>query len=257
MTRPDNKTINMNTTPVKNVVFILFDKVTLMDFVGATEVFNNTPGMVIHWLAPTMDAITTSENMKVLPTGTFDKPLPGSDDPLTEVEILFIPGGNYGGVGPAMFDERYRSFIQQTAAIAQWSGSVCTGGFIAAAAGLLNSCEVTTYWSQVPNLSLLKDKCQFTVAHGYPRFLLDEANRRFTGGGISSSVDLALALVEKITDTPTAEKAQLFIQYAPGPPVQAGDPSQAPPLIIEEVMEMQAGYTGEIYEAVQRLLREG
>lgn len=237
----------MNNEPVRNVVFVLYDKVTLVDFVGATEVFNNTPGMVIHWLAPTLAPVTTSENMQVLPTGTFD-------DLPAEVTVFFVPGGNFAGVEYAMFNPQYQDFIKKASARAQWAGSVCTGGFIMAAANELRNCQVTTYWSQIPNFSLLQEKCGFTVAEGYPRFLLDRTHHRFTGGGISSSFDLALALVRELTDTATAEKAQLFIQYAPGPPVHAGDPTEAPPLIIEEVMEMQAGYTGEMYNAVMQLL---
>jgi cyclohexyl-isocyanide hydratase len=220
-----------------------------MDFVGATEVFNNAPNFVIHWLAPTMDAITTSENMQVLPTGTFE-------DAPSAIEILFIPGGNYKGIAPSMFDIRYRNFIALVSANAVWTGSVCTGAFILAAAGGLTNCVATTYWSQLGNLALLHKKLGITVAPGYPRFLVDVENKRFSGGGISSSVDLALQLVQVIADKETAEKAQLFIQYAPGPPNQSGDPSQAPTKITEELIAMEADYTLHIEQAVMQFINE-
>lgn len=233
----------------KNIIFVLFDGVTLVDFVGATEVFNNVPGFNIHWAAPSMNAITTSEKMQVLPTCTFDN---GPED----AEILFIPGGFSKGVSDAMFDNRYREYIKRTAEKAVWTGSVCTGAFILAAAGELNNCIVTTYWSQLDNLKLLSEKYNFTVVPGYPRFLLDEKNKRFTGGGISSSLDLALKLTEKITSKETAEKAQLFIQYAPGPPTRSGDPCQAPVSISTEVLQMQTGYTADMRQSTLKLLNE-
>jgi cyclohexyl-isocyanide hydratase len=237
-------------TKAFNVVFVLYDEVTLVDFIGATEVFNNVPNAQIYWLAPTTDAVTTSEKMKILPTDSFEEAL----KKLEYIDVLFIPGGNYKGVEYVIFNDAYRVFITAAAARSNWAGSVCTGGFIAAAMGLLKGCTVSTYWSQIPNFSLLQEKYGFTIAPGYPRFLIDETHKRFSGGGISSSLDLALALTEKIFDKSTAEKAQLFIQYAPGPPVQAGDPGEAPPLIIEEVLEEQAAYTGEMYEMVKRML---
>lgn len=234
----------------KNVVFVLYDYVTLVDFTGATEVFNNVPDFVLHWLAPTMDPITTSENMKVLPTGTFD-------DAPDEIEILFVPGGNFKGISASMFDVRYRNFIGEASARAVWTGSVCTGAFILAAAGGLTNCYATTYWSQLQNLSLLKDKYGITVdEHHYPRYLIDAKQKRFSGGGISSSIDLALELTKRIVDNSSSQMAQLFIQYAPGPPNQSGDPSQAPPEITKEAIAMQTGYTAHINEAVMQLINE-
>jgi cyclohexyl-isocyanide hydratase len=244
-----NFTASVTNAAPQNVVFVLYNAVTLMDFVGATEVFNNTPNFVIHWLAPTMDAITTSENMQVLPTGTFD-------DVPDNIEILFIPGGNYKGIASCMFDSEYQNFITKASVNANWVGSVCTGAFILAATGAFNNCSITTYWSQLGNLALLHEKFSITVAAGYPRYLVDVEKKRFSGGGISSSVDLALALVQVIVDNETSQKAQLFIQYAPGPPNQSGDPSQAPSAITTEVTAMEASYTLHINEAVQQLISQ-
>lgn len=235
-------------TPPKHVVFVLYDDVTLTDFVGATEVFNVAPDFEIHWLAPTMDPVTTSEKMRVLPTGTFE------DCPETGVEILFVPGGDYRGVVATMFDKRYMDFIGQTAKIAHWTGSVCTGAFILAAAGGFHHCPVTTYWSQLENLALLSDKYRITVdTEHYPRYVVDAQNRRFSGGGISSSLDLALELVKHISGNKASQMAQLFIQYAPHPPNRSGDPSQAPPSVVQAAKAAEHDYTEEIRKAVVKL----
>ncbi len=234
----------------KNVVFVLYDDVTLVDFTGATEVFYATPGFTVHWLAPTMDPVITSENMQVLPSGTFE-------NAPEDIEVLFIPGGNYNGVSQSMFDLRYREFISEAYGRAAWTGSVCTGAFILAAAGGLTNCHATTYWSQLNNLSLLKDKYGISVdEHQYPRYLIDAEQKRFTGGGISSSIDLALELVKRITDNATSQMSQLFIQYAPAPPNHSGDPSQAPPNILKEALANEAGYSANMKEAVMQLINE-
>jgi len=233
----------------KNIVFVIYDGVTMVDFVGATEVFYMVPGITLHWVAPTMNVITTSEKMRVLPTCTFD-------DAPHDIEVLFIPGGYTDGVTNTMFDKKYQEYIKHSAKRAKWAGSVCTGAFIAAAAGILDDCLVTTYWSQLDNLKLLQDKYNFLVVPGYPRFLLDDEHKRFTGGGISSSIDLALKLTEEIFDKETAEKAQLYIQYAPGPPVRSGDPCQAPVKISAEVLKGDADYSANMKKSVEKLLEK-
>lgn len=230
----------------------LYNNCTLMDFAGATQVFSAPFGFETIWLA-SGPVITTTENVSVLPNYDFLYHPP--------IDILFVPGGDSNGVSTQMFDKGYQDFLKTNSKTAQWTGSVCTGAFILAAAGLFNGFVgddvkgVTTYWSQIPNLALLKDKFHFEVAKGFPRFTFDCKLKRFSGGGISSSVDLALKLVEIIKGKDVAEKTQLFIQYAPDPPVHSGDPSQAPGQILSEVTTMEAGFTADMNAAVNKLLK--
>ncbi len=240
---------NKNEIDPLTVGFPLYDGVTLMDFVGPSDVFAVTSGFVKPiWLAAAKRPILTSEGTLVYPNYTFDEQHP-------HIDILFVPGGHADGViNNAMFNNPYQTFIKQASAQADWTGSVCVGAFILAAAGLLNNCTVTTYWSQLDNLRLLDKYYNIQVPMGYPRGIIDEKQKRFTGGGISSSVDLALMLLEKIKSKSLAETAQLYIQYAPEPPLHSGNPIQAPPLILKEVLQMQAPATQLYYEAVLRLL---
>lgn len=237
-----------NTTPIV-VGFPLYDGVTLMDFVGPSDVFNVAYGYFTPiWLAQEKRPIKTSAGTFVYPNYSFTEAYP-------HIDILYVPGGHPDGViNNAMFNQAYQAFIKTVAAGAQWTGSVCVGAFILAAAGLLNNCTVTTYWSQLNNLRLLESFCNIKIPEGYPRGIIDEEHKRFTGGGISSSVDLALMLVEKIKGKWMAEASELYIQYAPDPPVHTGDPALAPPSLVKQVLISQAGATRLYYDAVQRLL---
>jgi cyclohexyl-isocyanide hydratase len=240
-------------TAIKPMVvgFPLYDGVTMMDFVGASDVFNVAYGNFTPiWLAEKKQPVKTS-------AGTFVYPNYSFADAHPVIDILYVPGGHADGViNNAMFNETYQSFIKNAAAGAQWVGSVCVGAFIVAAAGLLHNCTATTYWSQLNNLSLLTNDYNIKIPEGYPRGVIDEKQKRFTGGGISSSVDLALMLVEIINGKWMAEASQLSIQYAPNPTVNTGDPAQAPPSLLKDVLISQAGATKQYYNAVQRLLSE-
>jgi cyclohexyl-isocyanide hydratase len=230
------------------VGFPLYDGVTLTDFVGPTDVFAFAHGFTPIWLAAEKRPIKTS-------AGTFVYPNYSFQDNYPPVDILFVPGGRADDlINNAMFNNLYQAFIKKTAYTTQWTGSVCVGAFILAAAGLLKDCTVTTYWSQLTNLRLLRKKYNLKIPLGYPRGILDDQKKRFTGAGISSSVDLALMLVEKMKGKQVAEETQLYIQYAPKPPLHAGDPAEAPSAIVKQVTMNEAVFTKLYFDAVQRLL---
>jgi cyclohexyl-isocyanide hydratase len=224
-----------------NVVFPLYDGCTLLDFAGATQVFAFA-GFKPVWAAPTRAPITTTEDVQVVPGATFDAVA------ASPVEILVVPGGG-GKVGDAMLDGRFVGFVRETGRRARWAGSVCTGAFILAAAGLLDDHEATTYWSQKENLGRFP---RITVAAGYPRWVIH--GNRFTGGGVSSSIDLALELTNLISGATQSMTAQLSVQYAPAPPFASGDPGQAPPEVTTAVRRSQEGFTAAIRRAVDQIV---
>jgi cyclohexyl-isocyanide hydratase len=160
-----------------------------------------------------------------------------------------------------MFDKGYQDFFKKELKESHMDRFRLYGGFYRrAAAGLFNGFDgddvkgVSTYWSQIPNLALLQDKFHFKVAKGFPRYTFRFQLKRFSGGGISSSVDLALKLVEVIKGKEVAEKNTVFIQYAPHPPTRSGDPDQAPETIVRELTAFEAEFTAAMKEAVERLL---
>lgn len=225
------------------VGFPLYPGCTLLDFAGATQVFAYTPGFEVVWIAATRDPVPTTESVSVLPSATFDDHPP--------LSILFMPGGGSDGVGAAMLDPVFQGWLKQAAEQAEWVGSVCTGAFILAAAGLFDGCQATTYWSARPVLALFPD---IELVPGYPRWSLDEEKKRFSGGGISSSIDLALKLVEVIAGRDAAQTSQLFVQYAPSPPVHAGDPTEASPELVISVTQSQASFTAGLIAATKQVL---
>ena len=225
------------------VGFPLYPGCTLLDFAGATQVFAYTPGFRVVWIAATLDPVSTTESVSVMPNATFDDHPP--------LSIVFVPGGGSDGVGAAMLDPTIQAWLKRVAEDAEWVGSVCTGAFILAAAGLLDGCQATTYWSARPVLALFPE---VSVVPGYPRWHLDENRKRFSGGGISSSIDLALKLVDNIAGPQAAQTSQLFVQYAPSPPVHAGDPTEASPELVISVTQSQASFTADLIAATNKVL---
>ena len=125
-----------------------------------------------------------------------------------------------------------------------------------AAAGLLDGYQATCHWSVIACLKLFP---KVTVVNGCPRYLRDR--NRFTGGGISSSIDEALFMVQQITTDLTGDPAkgdtacqrvQLSIQYNPKPPFVGGDPCSVDYSVFEPVEAGMVGFRTAVCEAVRK-----
>ncbi|MGJ8626383.1 MAG: hypothetical protein ACSHXB_05415 [Sulfitobacter sp.] len=116
-------------------------------------------------------------------------------------------------------------------------GSVCVGTFILGAAGVLNGSTCTTHWVALEQFRHLDQACAITVPTRYPRQLVDTAHKRFTGGGVSSSIDLALTLLRDLGSISQANHSALMNQYAPILPtgVLPGQPNEADPATVASI----------------------
>ncbi len=56
------------------------------------------------------------------------------------------------------------------------------------------------------------------MADGFPRYVID--GNRITGGGISSGLDEALAIVAHVAGQDIAKHVQMITQYFPDPPFE-------------------------------------
>jgi transcriptional regulator GlxA family with amidase domain len=61
-----------------------------------------------------------------------------------------------------------------------------------------------------------------------------------TAAGVSSGIDMALALAARLQGDEVAQAIQLSIEYDPQPPFDAGSPRKAAPHIVEAVRRIAA-----------------
>jgi cyclohexyl-isocyanide hydratase len=218
------------------VGIVLYPGFDLLDVAGMNEVWSfvdsslmKRPIKVITVAAD--KELTALAPLKVKPSCTF------ADDP--RIDLLFVPGAG-DSLTDAIKDAALHKFLRDKGKHARYVTSVCTGGLVLAAAGLLDGYQATCHWSVLDCLKLFP---KVTVVNGFPRYLRDR--NRFTGGGISSSIDEALFMVQQvITDLAGAEngdaacqRVQLAIQYNPNPPFKGGDPASVDYSVFEPVEE--------------------
>jgi cyclohexyl-isocyanide hydratase len=138
-------------------------------------------------------------------------------------DVLWTPGGDPNALAALMGepDRDYLDFLIRQSAGARYTCSVCEGALLLAAAGLLDGYQATTHWAFIPCLTERFPLVQ--VVPDNPRYCLDRD--RLTGGGISSGLDEALALIQLLKGTGVAQSVQQSTQYYPRPPVTSQIPT--------------------------------
>lgn len=169
----------------RTVLVVLFDGVQSLDVTGPLEVFSGAdkhmPGSYrIRTASVDGGAVRSSSGLTLVPdTSLADAPPP---------HTLVVPGGE----GARMFDPRVVAWLAAHGTRAGRLVSVCTGANLLAEAGLLDGRRVTTHWAYAA--SLARDHPAVRV-DADPIFIRD--GRLSTSAGVTSGIDLALALVEE------------------------------------------------------------
>ena len=189
----------------KTVAFVLYPGLTLLDLVGPLQVFaslrqfNDQYRPVV--VAERIEPMATDGPLTVTSDHTFDQ--------VPDPEVVIVPGGGAPTI-KAMGNQVVGDYLRQAADTAPVVGSVCTGALILAAAGLLEGRQATTHWAYH---SLLK---RLGATYLPKRWVED--GKFITSAGVSAGIDMALALVARLIDEPTARMVQVAIESDPHPP---------------------------------------
>lgn len=215
-----------------NIVFILFDNVTQLDFSGPVQFLSRLPGAKIFVASKDGSAVTTDSGFSILPGTSFAS--------CPQADIICVPGGH--GVREAIADAAIVDFVRNQAKDAQWVTSVCTGAFILGAAGLLQGKRATCHWAYTHLLPLVG------ATHEPARVVRD--GNLVTAGGVTSGIDFALELIALISGEDVARTIQLALEYDPAPPFKGGTPDTAPEQILFNLRER-------IYDRAASQMEEG
>lgn len=199
------------------ILIPLYEDVTHLDFTGPHQFLSRVPGaqVVVASLGaePIVSHGLTFANLADL-------------EAVERCDVLCIPGGL--GCIPAMENERFLNAIRRHASEARYLTSVCTGSLILGAAGLLNGRRAACHWAWRDMLTA------FGAIPEDGRVVRD--GNVITGGGVTAGIDFALILIAELWGPEVAQSVQLWLEYAPAPPFDAGCPETAPSHIRQGVL---------------------
>lgn len=173
-------------------VFILaYDGMQILDIAGPSAVFEETSEFVEG--VPYRVVLVSRSGGEVITSGALT--LGTSAAPSQSIDssdMLLVPGGSQSGLRRLLADDEIRAWVRGHAAQFGRITSVCTGAFALAHWGLLEGRRATTHWQAVG-----------TLAKHYPSTIVEAAalfvedGKVWTSAGVSTGIDMALAVVER------------------------------------------------------------
>ncbi|MFE1312983.1 DJ-1/PfpI family protein [Streptomyces sp. NPDC058755] len=198
------------------IAIVVYDRFTALDVVGPYEILSRVPDAETVFVAEEAGLVRTETGFLAI---SADKALSAVPDP----DIVLVSGGP--GQSALMDHEPLLDWLRAADATSTWTTSVCSGSLLLAAAGLLKGRRATSHWLALDQLS------RFGAERTGERVVFD--GKYVTAAGVSSGIDMGLALLGRIAGDEHAQAVQLGTEYDPQPPYDAGSPEKAPAHIVE------------------------
>lgn len=197
----------------RHIVILTFPDGLLLDAAGPLEAFNTAdllaasvgsrPGSLyrVHLASPSGGLIRMSNGVPVL-TEALDAAL------IRRTDTLLVAGGP--GARLAIDDAELHRLLRGAAAKVRRFGSVCSGNFPLAGAGLLDGKRATGHWRSCAWLAERFPKVRFA-----PDAIWVRDGNLWTSAGVTAGTDLSLALIEADHGSALAlEVAKSLVVYA-------------------------------------------
>jgi putative intracellular protease/amidase len=198
-----------------DIAIVLYEGFTALDAIGPYEVLAQLPDAAIRFVSYEKGPVRADTGaLTVLATHAFDE--------VKRADILLVPGGP--GSDNAEQDAAVLDFVRRIDATTRWTTSVCSGSLVLGAAGLLRGLRATSHW-------MVLDRLRPYGAEPTEERVVEQG-KIVTAAGVSSGIDMALRLVQRIAGDDFAQGIQLGIEYDPQPPFDAGSPRKAPEHVV-------------------------
>jgi cyclohexyl-isocyanide hydratase len=209
------------TNPI-HIGFLIYPGVTQLDATGPAQILSRVPGAVIHMIWKTCEPVPTDAGFSINPTDDFET--------CPNLDVICVPGGM--GQRPLMADAEVLAFLARQGEQARYVTSVCSGALLLGAAGLLKGYRSACHWA-------FREALPMFGAEPVAERIVHDRNR-ISGGGVTAGIDFGLTLAAELAGEDVAKEIQLFIEYNPAPPFDAGSPESAGPEITARVRALLA-----------------
>ncbi len=190
------------------MLIVAFPEVQLLDIAGPSSVFTTAsrvvgsqrPGYRVEIAALQPGPVVTQGGVLLQATVPLDR-VRGP------VDTLLVPGGEITMTPDSELE--LSPHLRLLASRCRRVTSVCTGSFLLARAGLLDGKRVATHWLGCDLLQRQHPRCQVLADQIFVR-----DGSVWTSAGVTSGIDLALALVEEDLGREVARQvARLLVVY--------------------------------------------
>ena len=180
----------------KHIIIIAPPNTSILDVAGPLEVFTKAADYIENYVSNIRESYTTHvlsfDSSKIVNTSSG---LPivcegGIETVDYEVDTVLIAGNS--GAPEKKVPDKILNWLKEHSNKACRVGSICAGAFVLAEAGILNGRRATSHWRVCDKLA----RCYPEVkVESDPIFIKD--GNIYTSAGISTGMDLSLAMVEE------------------------------------------------------------
>jgi transcriptional regulator GlxA family with amidase domain len=203
------------------VAVVLYEGMTALDVAGPVDVLRFLPDARVEMVSQEPGPVRTDGVLELVATTAYDDCL--------SPDVVVVPGGpgTAGALGGPLIP-----WLQQVHPTTTWTTSVCSGSLLLAHAGLLAGAPAASHFGVLDLLPHLG------ATPSVERVVVNEEHHVMTAAGVSSGIDMALMLAERLSDATTAQAIQLVIEYDPQPPHDTGALAKAGPDVVRRAVEL-------------------
>jgi transcriptional regulator GlxA family with amidase domain len=239
------KAINADQDRTLGVGLLVYEGANILDLAGPLQVFATAAeqglrlGIAHKAYAPKV--LATKAGLVVTSSGAAIQAESIFDQPVGAFDTVLVVGGH--GAVAAAEDPAVRAWLRAMRGDCRRIGSICTGTYLLAAAGVLNGHRVASHWAYCADL-----------ARRHPDIVVDpdalfiESDGIWTSAGVTAGLDMAVALVERdfgrALALETARRLVFFLQ-------RPGSQSQ-----FSVHLESQAVAGGALQRAIDQVLAD-
>jgi len=132
-------------------------------------------------------------------------------------DTVLVVGGGEKAIRRVVAERGLVAWLGRAAPIVSRMGSVCSGAFLLARAGILDGLRVTTHWEACDRLAAFRPEVEVDA-----NAIFVKAGKVWTSAGVTTGIDMSLALVEEDLGRKVADAvAAKLVVYARRPGFQA------------------------------------
>jgi transcriptional regulator GlxA family with amidase domain len=177
----------------RQVMMLAYEQANVLDVVGPIEILTTVgrgtgnPAYEVEVVASKAGPFRTTSGLALKAERAIDEI---SDEDLRRIDTFIVVGGE--GSRKEINNEELIDFITRAAGLVRRVVSVCSGSLLLGKAGLLKGRRATSHWGCC---DLLRRVSPETIVHDDAIFVRD--GEIWTSAGITTGMDLALALIEE------------------------------------------------------------
>jgi transcriptional regulator GlxA family with amidase domain len=200
---------------MRRVLVLTIDGVQTLDATGPAEVFaavqvDGKPYYKVEFGSLGGGERVTSSGLRIQTKDVTSMRLQAAD-------TLLVAGADEADIRRALENAELIRWLKRAARSAGRVTSVCSGSFLLAAAGLLDGKRAATHWSACRQLAEL-----FPSVNVDANAIFVREGQVWTSAGVTTGIDMALAIVEHDVDRATADFiAAMLVLYVRRPGYQS------------------------------------